>query len=87
MIRRKGDELVFEIDKRSCAVHSHFLHTAIQDILRFLQIVDSCIVAPSVGCKDERSYEIEFTIRCGSLRISRSISLTTPGKIALYGPF
>lgn len=66
MIGRKGDELMFEIDERSCAVHSHLLHTTIQNILRFLQIVDARIIAPSVGCKDERSYEIEFTIRCGS---------------------
>ena len=80
MIGRKGDELMFEIDERSCAVHSHLLHAAIQNILRFLQIVDARIIAPSVGCKDERSYEIEFTIRCGSLRISRSISLQLHAK-------
>ena len=87
MIGRKGDELVFEIDERSCAVHSHLLHAAIQNSLRFLQIVDARIVAPSVGCKDKRSYEIEFTIRCGSLRISRTIGLTAPGKIALIRSF
>ena len=87
MIGRKGDELMFEIDERSSTVHSRLLHTAIQNILRFLQIVDTCIIAPSVGCKDKRSYEIEFTIRCGSLRISRSISLTAPCEIALIRSF
>ena len=87
MIGRKGDELMFEIDERSCAVHSRLLHAAIQNILRFLQIVDTRIIAPSVGCKDERSYKIEFTIRCGSLRISRSISLATPCEIALIRSF
>ena len=53
MIGRKGDELMFEIDERSCTVHSHLLHAAIQNILRFLQIVDARIIAPSVGCKDK----------------------------------
>ena len=87
MIGRKGDELMFKIDERSCAVHSRLLHAAIQNMLRFLQIVDACIISPSVGCKDERSYEIEFTIRCGSLRISRSISLAAPCEIALIRSF
>ena len=33
------------------------------------------------------SYEVEFTIRRGSLRISRSISLATPCEIALIRSF
>ena len=57
---------------------------AIKDILCLLQIVDFTAISPPVGCKDERSDVIEFTIRGWAVGIRRTVTLATPAEIALH---
>ena len=56
---------------------------AVQDVLSLSEVVDACIVAPTVRGKDEGGDEIELTIAGCALGIARAIGLATPGEITL----
>ena len=60
-------------------------HDAVKDMLCLCLVVDSCVVAPTVGSKDQRRDEIELTVRGCSFCISRAVGLAAPGEVPLAG--
>ena len=55
----------------------------IQDALCLSLIVDACVVAPPIRCKNQSSNEIQLTIAGSTFSIVRAVNFATPCKITL----
>ena len=60
-------------------------HDAVKNVLRLGLVVDSRIVAPAIGSKNQRRDEIELTIGGRTVSIFGAVGLAAPGEIALAG--
>src|SRR5574344_1811459 len=60
-----------------------FWHNAVENTLSLRLIVDTRIISPTVGSKNQCRNEIEFTIGSSTIRIARSVCFATPGKVSL----
>ena len=83
-IGRKGYQLTLRMDERHHTIHSGLLHGAVQYVPGFSQIVDACIVSPTVGGEDERRDVIELAIRGRTLCVARTVGLAAPCKVSFH---
>ena len=85
-IRGKRNQVIIFVDQWHHTIFAVLGERAGEYPLSLFSVIDARVIAPSVGCEYERCDVIQFTVRGRTIRVSCSVSLAAPGKIALSRP-